>query len=582
MVKTHAPLIKSVLIRLLVTFLCVIIPLYVIGINIYMWGINTMRKNIADVMQTQGTYYMNGIETDIQRIRTLQNDLVTDKNLNKLVNALPIMNKYEKVTAIQYLVDRLNAISNSNSMIDIIKVHLPGLEKSIYSSGFVDEFESEEFTIFENLRADTVKPIVLVNGILHMILAGTSYDLKDTPYTAYIIDIRLKANEFKKTLEAMVSYSSEGALLMDSRIGEIIAVKDDRNIAGELGKMPSVKNMSLINNVSQVTIDNKPYLVTSSSSRYLELALVKYVREQEIFSSVNKYQVWFLIFTLAAVIVIVLYSLFTVKFIGRPVGKLVFYFKKAEEGDLKTKIDYRFNDEFAYLYHGFNRMIQKLDEMIGQVYEQKILVQKAELKQLQSQINPHFLYNSFFIFQRTILSGDVDTAAMFSEKLGNYFKYITRNSSDDVSLGIEVEHARIYTEIQGLRFENRLTVDFRELPEKFANVLVPRLILQPLLENSFEHGLRSKARDGRLQVLFMDADGFLSIIIEDNGDQTSQENIDELTAKLADESGSTEFTGLLNIHRRIRLSFGVNSGLSVCRSELGGLKAIVTFEIRKT
>ncbi|MCX7657034.1 MAG: histidine kinase, partial [Treponemataceae bacterium] len=160
-----------------------------------------------------------------------------------------------------------------------------------------------------------------------------------------------------------------------------------------------------------------------------------------------------------------------------------------EEGDLKTRIEYERKDEFGYLFHSFNRMVDKLDELVNQVYVAKILAQKAELKQLQAQINPHFLYNSFFTLQRTIIGEDIDKAALYAEKLGSYFKYITRNRQEEVALEKEVEHARIFTDIQSMRFSRRIKIEFGCLPEECRDWIVPRLILQPLLENAFEHGL---------------------------------------------------------------------------------------------
>src|SRR5690606_27559604 len=202
---------------------------------------------------------------------------------------------------------------------------------------------------------------------------------------------------------------------------------------------------------------------------------------------------------------------------------------------------------------------------------QKILAQKAELKQLQSQINPHFLYNNFFILYNMVVTEDYENVAHFTKQLGAYFEYITRSGSDEVPLAKEVAQARIYAEIQGKRYRNRMTVDFGPLPEEAADVIVPRLIIQPILENAFEHGLKNKLSDGIVRVHIELKDQLLLIVVEDNGDEVTDEEIVHLQQLMSAPDNDVESTGMINIHRRIRIKFGEESGVTISRGELGGL-----------
>ena len=163
-------------------------------------------------------------------------------------------------------------------------------------------------------------------------------------------------------------------------------------------------------------------------------------------------------------------------------------------------------------------MVKELKTLIEQSYKQKILVQRAEMKQLQSQINPHFLYNSFFILNTMARTEDYENIEKFTEQLGRYFQFITRSAADEVPLEKEVEHARVYTEIQAMRYSNRIKAYFEELPEEFWGIVVPRLILQPIIENAFEHGLGMVKKNGILTVSFEKLQNGLHIIIENNGE----------------------------------------------------------------
>jgi two-component system sensor histidine kinase YesM len=223
-------------------------------------------------------------------------------------------------------------------------------------------------------------------------------------------------------------------------------------------------------------------------------------------------------------------------------------------------------------------MLEYINNLINQVLAQKIMSQKAELKQLQSQIDPHFLYNSFFILQRMVQEGDNENAVKFCASLGRYFRYVTRNAQSEIALQKEVEHARHYLEIQTVRFPN-IAISFGDLPVQYSMLLTPRLILQPIIENAFEHGLSKRSIQARIAISFTAADDGLRISVEDNGVEVDDAALEQIHQLLSDDGGvEIECTGLLNVHRRIQHLFGRNSGVTVSRGEMGGWKVSLFFE----
>nr|WP_285889325.1 histidine kinase [Neobacillus niacini] len=221
-------------------------------------------------------------------------------------------------------------------------------------------------------------------------------------------------------------------------------------------------------------------------------------------------------------------------------------------------------------------MTEKLERLIQEIYLQKLHLYQAELKQLQAQINPHFLYNSFFILHRMIKYKHAE-AATFSINLGHYFKYITRNSDEKVPLHEEYKHTIAYLEIQKLRFSNRLSVFVDPLTREFKEIKVPRLILQPIVENAFEHGIQDKISDAALSISFITEGDILSICIEDNGDIT-QQVIDDLTESL--DTDKMQITGLINVHKRLQMNFGKASGLTFEMGKDNGLKVLIKIPIK--
>lgn len=293
----------------------------------------------------------------------------------------------------------------------------------------------------------------------------------------------------------------------------------------------------------------------------------------------EKYKNLYLIFALISFIIIVLYAFFTYRFVHIPLGRLVKAFRKVENGDLSIAIDHHPANEFRYLFMRFNAMVENLKILVEQVYKQKILTQKAELKQLQAQINPHFLYNSFFILHRMVKDGD-QNAVVFSKQIGNYLKFVTRSAEDDVTLISEIQHARIYSDIQAMRFSNRIKVNFDELPGEYENFIVPKLILQPLIENVFEHGLKGKVTNGIVNIYFNFLGKGFFIILEDNGDELSDIQLEKLQKLINDQNEDIENTAIININKRIKYKFGEESGLDITRSKLGGLMVVIKFVIQ--
>ena len=277
------------------------------------------------------------------------------------------------------------------------------------------------------------------------------------------------------------------------------------------------------------------------------------------------------------IVMIVMAALFTFymkHYIHRPIRILMNAFDETKSSGFNSRIHHEGVDEFTQLYDGFNQMQERMGNLVEEVYVQKALVQSAQLKQLQAQINPHFLYNSFFILSRRIKREDYENAQVLAQHLGEYFQFLTRNESDSIPLKKEVDHAQCYTKIQTTRFAGRIYAEFEKLPEEAAGILVPRLILQPLLENVFGHGLYNKLENGVVQVSYEQKDGKIVVIIEDNGEELTDEVLASLQKRLPAEDNG-EITGMVNIHKRLQYYFKGKGGLVLSRSKLGGLKVEV-------
>lgn len=250
---------------------------------------------------------------------------------------------------------------------------------------------------------------------------------------------------------------------------------------------------------------------------------------------------------------------------------LIDAFSHTESGDLHYRITTTPDSPFASIYASYNHMMEKMEAYVENDLKRQVLVNRANLKQLQAQISPHFIYNSYYVLYRLIKKGDRDISIQLAENLGQFFQYITRNAEDEKRLRDEVEHARSYASIQKIRFRDMLDVEIDPAPEEIANVYVPRLILQPVLENAFKYAYETVCESMRLYLHFEVQSPYQFQILVENSGNVSDDTVKMIREKLANTDPRMETTALVNIHRRLKIYFQPSSGLEVERSSLGGL-----------
>jgi len=569
--KNHS-WIGSIFCRLLFAFILIIIPLYFGGFSIYSWGINTVKQEILRSMIAQVSNYLNAFESDVQKIKDNQYQVcVSDDDFESLAVTGDALSHIDRTRSINRLRIRMLAIKSSNKYIENVNAYIPTLNRAIYATGSISEIPEHKYEIFSTIHPNTLSQLIYWDKKLYIFAVFPQQYLIDGRKPR-MIEIELSINSIKDALEQIDRGSNWRSLFFSLYNDLEISTGFNGNIPVEIKHIIKKKIQIKNHDTFSIKINDNPYLVIYTLSDYLGMVLCRFIPEEQIFGQIKKYKKAFCFFTLIALLIIVLFSLFAIRYIHQPLKKLICSFEKLEEGNLEIQIYHNHKDEFQYIYKRFNAMVKKLNLLVHQVYKQKIFAQEAELKHLQSQINPHFLYNSFFCLNNMIMKGDYETAEQFTNQLGIYFHFITRNASDMVTLDNEVAHARIYAKIQERRFRNRIKVEFQDTPEEVKTLIVPRLIVQPIIENAFVHGLKDVLENGLLRVIFVSETGRLMIQVEDNGKNINEEQVGKLNFLLNSSQNEFESTAIINIHRRIRIKYGNDSGIKFCIGELKGLK----------
>ncbi|MFJ5758778.1 sensor histidine kinase [Neobacillus sp. NPDC093182] len=286
--------------------------------------------------------------------------------------------------------------------------------------------------------------------------------------------------------------------------------------------------------------------------------------------------------TIVLTIIISLIIAYTIGFgfatsLIRPIRRLKRFMKEVEIGNLSGRVPVESNDEIGQLSAGFNHTVEKLSDLLEEVYVSKLketemsLKQKEiEIKMLQSQMNPHFLYNSLETIRGMALEEGQENIAIMSFSLAKLLRYNLKNDSSTVSLGEEIRFCRTYLQIQKFRFEERFEYEL-DIPEWAMELQVVKFSLQPLVENCFVHAYGRSLQKFRITISAVShSESSFTIRIEDTGAGIPNHILEELTRKLEQKTTNSDgkHIGLLNVQQRIHYVFGADYGLSV-RSQLG-------------
>lgn len=234
-------------------------------------------------------------------------------------------------------------------------------------------------------------------------------------------------------------------------------------------------------------------------------------------------------------------------------------------------------EEVQLLSDGIESMVGHLKRQIDKNTEQEKQRRRTELALLQAQINPHFLYNTLDTIIWLIESGEISEAVTMVSSLSNYFRFSLSRGKNVITLAEEEQHIRSYLEIQQMRYRDLMEYEI-DIPDQLKYFLLPKLTLQPLVENALYHGIKNRRRKGFIHVTGRTQYERMILEVADDGPGMTEERLEEVRASLAD--GRREGFGLRTVHQRIQILFGGEYGLAVESTPDIGTRIIVTIPMQ--
>ena len=253
------------------------------------------------------------------------------------------------------------------------------------------------------------------------------------------------------------------------------------------------------------------------------------------------------------------------EWITAPMKKLDLAVRQLEKGAETADFDVDGPYEVEHLSHSVQSMVSTMRHLMEDVIQQEEEKRRSQLDVLQSQINPHFLYNTLDSVVWMTENGRTQEAVVMLTALARFFRISLSKGSNIIPIGDELEHARNYLTIQKMRYKNKFSVDIFAEPgiEKLYTI---KLIVQPILENAIYHGMEYADGDGEIHIRAFREGENAVIEVEDNGPGMSDETVQQLLKPGRCSKAKGSGIGLRNVHQRIRLTFGAAYGLSI-RSE---------------
>jgi len=290
-----------------------------------------------------------------------------------------------------------------------------------------------------------------------------------------------------------------------------------------------------------------------------------YEEQQRFFERIIQFSV--LAFA-ALFIMVLLLSYYIPLSITRPILRLEEVTNQVANGNLTVRSDVQNGVEVSALSDALNTMIDKINELLEQVTTEQIRLRKAEFELLQSQINPHFLYNTLDTIVWLAEAGEQSKVVSMVGSLSEFFRSTLSRGKDIVSVREELQHVRSYLEIQQVRYQDILEYEIT-VPEELYECMIPKLTIQPLVENALYHGIKNKRGVGHIHISgYRNGDG-CTLRIEDNGAGIVRERLLQVRDGILNKVlTGKDIYGLYNVNERIRLNFGEQYGITI-ESEYG-------------
>lgn len=570
------PLRRSIVFKQALIFLLTIIPSLCTFLVVYSSYHDKTMQTITETTLSRDRAIFEEVTSSVSGIVFQMYDFYNEGDLYLLSDMWERYTEKERAAKIVSIQDKLQWMNSGESIVNLYRVYMLRQNVEIYQNGYRAMPEEKQAKIRQIM--ETEGTIYVSGGVVYVYVR--SQKESSLRSLRFVCEIEIPTYKFRQLLADIGPDADTRGLLLVNGEPYMSRNMDEATQARLMEHYAANAEALDEEGTFQLRLDGQDYFGSAVRDENYDFVLLTLRTYDNVFNEVTFNIVLLVVVLLLTTAAAFVFLAYINRYVNRPIAVLGNAFARLNEsGEAAVRIEETSKDEFNVLYGAFNDMSERLDRSIRENYLKTIELQRAELKQLQAQIDPHFLYNTLFIIQRRVTRGDYDGAAQLSELLGSYFRYLNRGNRDYMALKDEVRHAYSYIQIQSVRFDGRFTFQGQPCPPQFEDVLVPRMILQPLAENAIEYGMREVEENGRIRVGFEVREGKLLVVVEDSG-QADDARIEAMNRRAQGEDGG-EISSTVNIMRRLKLFYGDDYHLYYEHSPLGGVRAVVELDTER-
>lgn len=569
--------------KLLATYiiLIILITLLFMSINSYL----VIRENEKQVLYSanqilnQTKSYLDSHTQTIRNVmnyvslsEVVQQQLVTDslvysrdlfewqKDEKKLLSVLRLALNTEEIDQVSlYMKDGLAKIKETEYLLKLTDKETGSMwyDRLLHSSSLCEWFPSDVFS---------------GNGDDYIYAVRIIREIENISNCIGVLKVSIPYKYYSKILgQSLITYGTCSALV--NEYNEMIcntnpaffqSIPDLYDIIGNYSRVNGSKMWHTVN------INGEKYLYAIKTV-YSGWYLVTFIPYRDIKHLNMETQSQFLLVSAIIALLTLPLAFFVSRESTKIIKELTLQTKKVTQRNFDATIDIsntiHENDEIGDLIHSYNFMISKINSLMREMYELGRENKNLELKSLQAQINPHFLYNTLDLIVWKARKYKAFDIAELVKLISNFYKLSLGRGSEMVTIRNEIEHVKTYVKIQNMRFNNNLRLISR-ISEDILDVKVPKLILQPIIENSILHGIMEKEEEkGSITVTNSVENDNIYIYVKDDGVGIPEEKLAEISAELNKtdsimDNNKSHGYGIINVDRRLKLKYGQEYGLS--------------------
>lgn len=511
--------------------------------------------------------------------------VLNDKVMNSSYSTLTEVNMHIN-DIINNVAEELLSLSANKTLqqsLLTISTSTKGVSKSIisirdiilYSKNFNTNYSSVEVYAFNNSYSSvqTKDDVMSVNALTHkawykktLALNGKIYwhvnndfgypqlsasrvviNYRNIPNLLAVISLDINLDKFSYIL-SNIKLLESGKILLTDLTGKVLCPSDSTP--------KFIKNIKKSTNNYSYNKVTQEFLLERALPT-INLNLVGLVPKSELTKDSDDYTYYILTITIIIFILSVFMALIISKRITRPVITLADAMKSVEKGNFNVKVQTSGHDEIASLYSNFNYMVSTINKLINEVYESKLKKKDAELKALQSQINPHFLYNTLNSISWLSIKYNAYEINKAITSLSSIMRYNLNIEIYSTTIREEIDHIKHYSFLQQMRYADKFVIQY-EIADNLLECRLLKFLIQPIIENIMKHGLKDNGSITTIIIkIYVDETDIIINIINDG----SPIDLDKVNDILTTEDKANPHHGLRNVNERLKLYYDNNPGI---------------------